>query len=123
MRRIALLVAAALIFSAPLVVNFITDAYAATAKKAKKQATRVKTERSVTTERAPQGGERPYDFNSDPNTAFIRALSDLFSGKQGASRTSATPGGSKGKAATKSGTAPKGGAGASRGGTAGPSSE
>jgi len=105
MRKIALILAAALIVSAPLVVNFRTDSYAATAKKAKKPSKNAKAESAV------QGGERPYDFNTDPNTAFIRALSDLFSGKQGTSGGSAAPGASKGKAVTKGGVASKRGAG------------
>jgi hypothetical protein len=55
MRKIALLIAAALTVSAPLVAMSTTDTYAA-AKKASK------------------GGK---EAKADPNTAFIRAVGDL----------------------------------------------
>ena len=113
MRKIALLLAAALMVSAPVIMTDATDTHAAAAKKEKA------TKSAKAEPAAKQGGQRPYDFNSDPNTAFIRALSDALSGKQGSSNRSAAPGGAKGKAAAPKSVASSKGGGASTGGAAG----
>jgi hypothetical protein len=82
MRKFALLLAAAVILSAPvLVAGMSTDTYAAA--KAKK---------------AAKGGKAGKEVKVDPNGAFLMALGDLFNslGQPWPAQTS--------KAATKSGT-------------------
>ena len=75
MRKIALLLAGALIVSAPLVATTTTDTYAAA--KAKKSA-------------------KKAEPKADPNTAFIRAINDLAKSLDPATAKSA-----KGKKAGK----------------------
>jgi hypothetical protein len=93
MRTIPLLLAAALIVSVPVVATVTTDTYAATSKKNKPV-------RTAKVEPAAKkgGGDTEYDFNKDPNTAFLRALGDLFSGKS-AARGGPKDGAAKGGAA------------------------
>jgi hypothetical protein len=97
MRKFALLLAAALIVTAPLVAIGTTDTHAAAAK-AKKAA------------KSDKGGK---ESSGDPNTAFVRALGDL-----GASLGQPNTGGGEGKGAKagKSGgkKAAKGGKGGSK---------
>jgi hypothetical protein len=61
MRKFALLLAASLIVTAPLVAMSTTDTYAAA--KAKKA--------------AAKGDKGAKDSGGDPNTAFVRALGDI----------------------------------------------
>jgi hypothetical protein len=117
MNRITLLLATALIVSAPIVATVATDTVAAEkGKTAAKGATK--------DARAP-GGETSggYDFNRDPNTAFIRALASIgrggtsTSGKGTSTSGKGTPkAGSKKGAPAAAGSAPA----ARSGGSAGP---
>ena len=113
MNRIALLLAAALIVSAPIVATVATDTVAA--EKGKKAARAVTRDARAPTGQ-PSGG---YDVNSDPNTAFIRALGDALSGRnQGAKSAPRAVSGKGAPAAASSAPAPRSSAPAGRSGGA-----
>jgi len=86
MRKVALLLAAALIVSVPVLAVVSTDSYAATTKKGKdkKVVKRGKTAKVARVQAAPRSvapapaAPPERTFANDPNTAFIRALGDLF---------------------------------------------
>src|SRR5438067_9840756 len=91
MNRIALLLAAALIVSVPIVATVATDTLAAAkgkkAAKAVTKDTRAPKGQVSAPKGQPSGGGAAYDFNNDPNTAFIRALSDALGGRGQTSRS------------------------------------
>jgi hypothetical protein len=88
MRKFALLLAASLIVTAPLLAMSTTDTYAAA--KAKKAAAKGSAEK---------GGK---GSGGDPNTAFIRAVSDLGA-SLGQPRSASDEGGAKGSKKAKAG--------------------
>jgi hypothetical protein len=82
MRKLALLLAAALVVSAPLVAATSTFTYAAEKKDKKASGKKEKKAKSAKSSKGAKAGKsaKADAPKADPNTAFFRALGDQMSG-------------------------------------------